>query len=120
VQSSNSAASRRSCSERITMSTLLGRFPFVFAFRPRRAAARPERLEARVAAPALPPNWEPELEEIRGAAMRRMFPKLFTWCADRWDRGMAVEVHNYLAGATSVADLEQRIRNVERARHFSS
>jgi hypothetical protein len=61
-----------------------------------------------------------ELEEIRGAAMRRMFPKLFGWCADRWDRGMAVEVHNYLAGATSVGDLEQRIRHVERRRHFSS
>jgi hypothetical protein len=102
------------------MLTLLSRLPSVFAFRPRRPAARAERLEARVAAPALPSIWEPELEEIRGAAMRRMFPKLFTWCADRWDRGMAVEVHNYLAGATSVADLEQRIRNVERARHFSS
>ncbi len=102
------------------MPTLLSRLPSVFALRPRRPAARAERLEARVAAPALPSIWEPELEELRGAAMRRMFPKLFTWCADRWDRGMAVEVHNYLAGATSVADLEQRIRNVERARHFSS
>jgi hypothetical protein len=102
------------------MPTLLGRLPSVFAFRPRRPAARADRLETRAAAPALPSIWEPELEEIRGAAMRRMFPKLFTWCADRWDRGMAVEVHNYLAGATSVADLEQRIRNVERARQFTS
>ena len=102
------------------MPTLLSRFPFAFAFRPRRPSARPDRLEAHVAAPALPSTLELELEEIRGAAMRRMFPKLFTWCADRWDRGMAVEVHNYLASATSVADLEQRIRNVERTRHFSS
>lgn len=102
------------------MPTLLSRFPFASAFRPRRPSASPERLEARPAAHALPSTWQPELEEIRGAAMRRMFPKLFTWCADRWDRGMAVEVHNYLASATSVADLEQRIRNVERARHFSS
>jgi len=102
------------------MPTLLSRFPFAFAFRPRRPSARAEHLEARVAAPALPSTQDLELEEIRGAAMRRMFPKLFTWCADRWDRGMAVEVHNYLASATSVADLEQRIRNVERARHFSS
>jgi hypothetical protein len=68
----------------------------------------------------MPSTRDLELEEIRGAAMRRMFPKLFTWCADRWDRGMAVEVHNYLAGATSVADLEQRIRAVERKRHFAS
>jgi hypothetical protein len=57
---------------------------------------------------------------MRGAAMRQMFPKLFGWCADRWERGTAVAVHNYLAGATSVTDLEQRIRHVERRRHFSS
>jgi hypothetical protein len=71
-------------------------------------------------APEIPSTRELELEEIRGAAMRRMFPKLFHWCADRWDRGMAVEVHDYLAGATSLADLEQRIRTVERRHHFSS
>ena len=102
------------------MPTLLSRFPFAFAFRPRRTPARAQRLEAHAVAPAMPTTRELELEEIRGAAMRRMFPKLFVWCAERWDRGMAVEVHAYLAGATSVADLEQRIRNVERARHFSS
>ena len=102
------------------MPTLLSRLPFVFAFRPRRPSARAERLEARAAAPGLPSIDELKLEEIRGAAMRRMFPKLFSWCADLWDRGMAVEVHDYLAGATSRADLDRRIRNVERARHFSS
>ena len=102
------------------MPTLLSRLPSAFAFWPRRPSARAERLEAHAAAPVLPSTRELELEEIRGAAMRRMFPKLFNWCVDRWDRGMAVEVHNYLASATSVADLEQRIRDVERARHFSS
>ena len=102
------------------MPTLLDRLPFPFAFWTRRPSARAERPQAHVAAPALPSTRELELEELRGAAMRRMFPKLFIWCADRWDRGMAVEVHNYLASATSVADLEQRIRDVERARHFSS
>jgi hypothetical protein len=102
------------------MLSLLNRFPLAFAFRPRRAPARPQRVEAQAAATPPPGILELELEEIRGAAMRRMFPKLFTWCAERWDRGMAVEVHSYLAGATTVADLEQRIRNVERARHFSS
>ena len=102
------------------MPTLLSRLPFAFAFRPRRAPARAQRPEAHAVAPTVPSSRELELEEIRGAAMRRMFPKLFTWCADRWDRGMAVEVHSYLAGATSVDDLEQRIRNVERKRHFSS
>jgi len=102
------------------MPTLLSRFPFAFAFHPRRPPARAQRLEAHAVAPAIPSPRELQLEEIRGAAMRRMFPKLFSWCADRWDRGMAVEVHSYLAGATSVDDLEQRIRNVERKRHFSN
>jgi hypothetical protein len=120
VQSSNPTASRRRCSERITMPSLLNRFQPAFAFWPRRSPARAQRPEARAVAPAVPTTRELELEEIRGAAMRRMFPKLFIWCAERWDRGMAVEVHAYLAGATNVADLEQRIRNVERARHFSS
>ena len=102
------------------MPTLLSRLPFAFASQPRRPPARAQRLEAHAVAPAVPSSRELELEEIRGAAMRRMFPKLFRWGADRWDRGMAVEVHSYLAGATSVDDLEQRIRDVERKRHFSS
>lgn len=102
------------------MPSLLNRFPLAFAFWPRRSPARARRPEAHAKAPPLSTTRELELEEIRGAAMRRMFPKLFIWCAERWDRGMAVQVHTYLAGATTVADLEQRIRNVERARHFSS
>jgi hypothetical protein len=102
------------------MPTLLNRLPFTSAFwrRPPPRVEMPR--EVRVEAPPMASTRELELEEIRGAAMRRMFPKLFGWCADRWDRGMAVEVHNYLAGATSVGDLEQRIRYVEQRRHFSS
>jgi hypothetical protein len=102
------------------MPSLLNRFPLAFAIWPRRTPARAQRLEARAVAPAMPTTQALELEELRGAAMRRMFPKLFVWCAERWDRGMAVEVHAYLADATTVADLEQRVRNVERARRFSS
>jgi len=102
------------------MPSLLNRFPLAFPFWSRRTSARAQRVEAHVVATPPTTTRDLELEEIRGAAMRRMFPKLFIWCAERWDRGMAVEVHNYLAGATTVADLEQRIRNVERARHFSS
>lgn len=102
------------------MPSLLDRLPLAFPFWTRRSTAPARRLEAHVEAPAIPTARELDLEEVRGAAMRRMFPKLFTWCAERWDRGMAVEVHAYLAGATTLADLEQRIRNVERARHFSS
>lgn len=105
------------------MPTLLSRFPFASVFRARRVpVARPPRAEPEAVnpAPAMPSTRELELEEIRGAALRRMYPKLFSWCADRWDRGSAVQVHAYLAGATSVADLEQRIRTVERRRHFSN
>lgn len=104
------------------MPTLLCRFPFASVFRPRRppAGASARHLEARAAVTAPPPALDNELEELRGAAMRRMFPKLFSWCADQWDRSMAVEAHAYLAGATSVADLEQRIHSVERKRHFYS
>ena len=102
------------------MPTLLSRFPFAFVFRPRRPPHPAPRLEAHAAAPTMSSTRDLELEEVRGAAMRRMFPKLFSCCADRWDRGMAVEVHAYLAGATSLADLEQRIRAVERKRHFAS
>jgi hypothetical protein len=102
------------------MSTLLSRLPFAFAVRPRQAPARAQGLEAHARAPAPPSSRELELEEIRGAALRRMFPKLFSWHADRWARSVAVEAHCYLAGATSVEDLEQRIRNVERKRRLSS
>lgn len=101
------------------MPTLISRFPFAAVFRPRGRPERTLQAEARVSASPMASTRDLELEEIRGAAMRRMFPKLFNWCADRWDRGMAIEVHNYLASATSVADLEQRIRHVERTRHFA-
>ena len=108
------------------MATFLSRFPFASAFRPRRQGTARYGREATTSSPGASPapdlasTRELELEEIRGTAMRRMFPKLCSWCASRWDRAVAVEVHNYLAGATSVGDLEQRIRHVERRRHFST
>jgi len=65
---------------------------------------------------AQPQRLHPDLEEARGDAMRRLFPKLYSWCASRWEWSVALEAHAYLAGATSIEDLEQRIRNVERRR----
>jgi hypothetical protein len=107
------------------MPTLIRRLPFaaLWSRRPQTAPCRhprPPLAHAPSPAPAIASTRDLELEELRGAAMRRMFPKLFSWCADRWDRGMAVEVHNYLAGATSLDDLERRIRLMERRRHFAS
>lgn len=90
----------------------------------RRIAASPAtgRLpEARLAAIAGQPQQQaPGLEEARGEAMRRLFPKLYSWCASRWEWSIALEAHAYLAGATSIEDLEQRIRNVERRRQRSA
>lgn len=102
------------------MTTLLDRLPFTSVFRARRPSAPRNERPAPVPGVPLRSTRDLELDEIRGAAMRRMFPKLFSWCADRWDRGMAVEVHAYLAGARTVQDLEERIRIVERKRHFAS
>lgn len=106
------------------MTSLVRRFPFLASL----LAARPA--ERRTAAsnvtyavpppPLSAPGPDPELEELRGAAMRKMFPKLYSWCASRWEWGIAMEVHSYLAAASSVADLEQRIRAMERRRHFHS
>ena len=101
------------------MPILLNRLPFTSAFRRRRPRVELPR-EAQAPLTPMAAASDLELEEIRGAAMRRMFPKLFAWQADRSDRGMAVQVHDYLAGATGLEDLQRRIRHIERERHFSS
>ena len=75
---------------------------------------------AMTAVGAQPQRPQPGLEEARGDAMRRLFPKLYSWCSSRWESCIAVEAHAYLAGATSIEDLEQRIRNVERRRQFGT
>jgi hypothetical protein len=61
-----------------------------------------------------PPAAGAPLHELRGQAMRRMFPKLFHWRAGRPERSIALQVHAYLAQATSTADLELRIGTAER------
>jgi len=101
------------------MTSLIRRLPFAHLLLPRReskavAAVRPSSL-----APAAPVRSNyPELEEARGAAMRRLFPKLYSWCASRWEWSIALDVHAYLAAANSLDDLERRIRTVEQRRNF--
>lgn len=104
------------------MPDLIRRFPFLAALlSPRESTAPPTEQSADVR-PTV--DWTPtrsnypELEERRGEAMRRLFPKLYSWCASRWEWSMAQDVHAYLAGATSLEDLERRIRTVERRKHF--
>jgi hypothetical protein len=102
------------------MPSLIRRLPFAAFFLPAPAAAP---LTA-AAAPAPAARAEPapdtisRLDEMRGEAMRRLFPKLHTWWANRWEWGVALQVYAYLAEATTVEDLETRVRHIERQRHF--
>jgi hypothetical protein len=48
-----------------------------------------------------------------------MFPMLFSMYARRSDLWRAIAVERYLAQATNTAELEQRIHEVQRQRHFS-
>lgn len=50
----------------------------------------------------------------RAEAMRRFFPKLFSWFADQFDNARMREVEQYLSQATDLCDLEERIRRLER------
>lgn len=59
------------------------------------------------------------LAERRGHALRAMFPLLFSMCARRSDLWQAVAIERYLAQATNLAELEQRIRQLEQRRTFS-
>lgn len=58
------------------------------------------------------------LGERRAAALRAMFPMLFSMHARRADLWQAIAVERYLSQATDIIDLERRIREVERRRQF--
>lgn len=55
-----------------------------------------------------------EASRRRAEAMRRFFPKLSSWKADRAWLNRIGEVDRYLAQATDTADLEHRIGEIER------
>lgn len=65
----------------------------------------------------LAPN--PHLAARRAQALRSMFPKLTSWFGSRRDALYIGEINEYLAQASNVTDLEQRIRLIEQQRHFS-
>lgn len=67
------------------------------------------RYLAAVETPAAPSNADPRLEELRGEAMRRLFPKSLA-ATDRRKGRVALQVHAYLAAATTIDDLERRLR----------
>lgn len=85
----------------------------------------PQPAEARTATPPAAANDAPgpdgvrSLAERRGEALRAMFPMLFSLYARRSDLWQAIAIERYLAQAANLAELEQRIRQLEHRRQFS-
>ncbi len=84
---------------------------------PAKAITPPARVPGATAALSAAPN--PQLEARRAEALRGMFPKLSYWFASRYAALGINEINDYLAQATNVTDLEQRIRAIQQQRHFS-
>ena len=61
----------------------------------------------------------PHLAARRAEALRSLFPKLSSWFGSRRDALYIGEINDYLAQASNVTDLEQRIRVMQQQRHFS-
>jgi hypothetical protein len=80
------------------------------------AAGSPTGAPELVAAPAA--VTPVSLGERRAAALRKMFPMLFSMYARRSDLWQAIAIERYLSQATDIVDLEHRIREVERRRQF--
>lgn len=62
------------------------------------------------AAAMLEPQPDPRVEEVRGAALRRLFPQRHAGRANRAMTRAALRVHAHLAEAATVDDLERRLR----------
>jgi acetyltransferase len=77
------------------------------------AQCRTRQVQTRYLAPvearAAPSYADPRLEELRGEAMRRLFPKSRAG-ADRRRARVALQLHAYLAEAGTIEDLERRLR----------
>ena len=74
---------------------------------------QPRASELHAAGPAatmLEPQPDPRVEELRGAAMRRLFPKRRAGRTSQAMSRVALRVHAYLAEATTIEDLERRAR----------
>ncbi len=57
---------------------------------------------------------QPHLAARRAQALQCLFPKLSSWFASTRDSLCIREINEYLAQASNVTDLEQRIREIER------
>lgn len=74
----------------------------------------PPRATAADLVPPEPVADNAYLADRRGAAMRRLFPKLSAWLAGARQRWRHEAVYRYLEQARDVHDLEERIRRIER------
>lgn len=83
---------------------------------PKSPVEAPTGLLARVAGPQA--DSPISLGERRAAALRKMFPMLFSMYARRSDLWQAIAIERYLSQATDTIDLEHRIHEVERRRQF--
>lgn len=61
-----------------------------------------------------PPPTQGSLPERRSAVLRGFFPKLASWFENAMDRARRNEIEAYLSHATDIADLEERIRQLQR------
>ena len=59
------------------------------------------------------------VSERRSSALRTMFPLLFSRSARRSDLWHAIVIERYLSDAANLADLEQRICELQQRRTFS-
>lgn len=60
-----------------------------------------------------------DFEELRGVAMRRLYPKLHGWRVGPRETDAALRAYAFLSGAQTIEDLQARIGAVEH-RHQTS
>ena len=100
-------------------------WPFAFLPSRRSAASAPEVLRPREppAVRSNPASLAHEeavaMTEHRAATLRGMFPLLFSHHARHADLWQAVVVERHLSQAANLADLEQRIREVQQRSQLS-
>jgi hypothetical protein len=91
-------------------------------FPPRRPTDAPIQTAPPAAPPSpalLPADDAVALTERRASTLRTMFPLLFSRHARRADLWQAIVIERYLSQAANLADLEQRVQEVQRRRQFS-
>ena len=113
--------------------TVLDRlFPWPHGLLPRRPALAVATPDPRTVRPATPASTTHDaaaapatvaetiaVGERRAEALRTMFPMLFSMFARRSDLWQAIAIERYLSQAKDIAELEQRIQEVQRRRSFS-